>query len=327
MSDFKFKKFAWAALAIGALFLSSCEWLSNPDKDGDFDISEDELNGLIDTLVLKGLEELGLGELGGILLDSTEYENIPDTVIVVDTVEVDTVEVDPIDPDPVDPKDPVEPESQFRSADLSNYFPTILSQGIQGSCTGWASSAIRSYYINKEEDNTSTLNQKRFSPAYIYNNIKVDGCDGGSYTAWAAEFLVTNGDVLEEDSPYDEDKCSELNESLKTEAAKYKLSKFKRITHDIEQFKSWLDKDVPLLVSMIVDDNFMDLSAEDDLYEESDVIGYGGGHAIVINGYSDSLNAFQFHNSWGTYWANEGKAWVDYQATMDILKEAFVVLE
>lgn len=313
MYRLNFGIFTQVLLIAGLLFLTSCDWLSNPDKDGDFTLSEEELNQLIDTLLIQGLEELGLSDLGGILMDSTEYGNIPDTAAVIDSTD----------------REPKELESQFRSADLSTFFPSILSQGVQGSCTGWASSAIRSYYINKKENNSSTLNQKRFSPAYVYNNIKLDDCDGGSYTAWAAEFLVAHGDVLEKDSPYDEAKCSELDPSLESKAAQYKLRDYKRVSHDIEQFKYWLDKGVPLLVAMDVYDNFTELTSGDDLYGEEDAFSgqYVGGHAIVINGYSDSLNAFQFHNSWGVQWADEGKAWVEYQTTLNLVREVFVVLE
>lgn len=304
-----------------SLTFTSCDMFSNPDRDGDFELSDDELDDLLDTLVLRGLTELGLEDLGGIFMDSVEYEKIPDTVVVIDTLVIDTTHQDTTHEDTIDPG------TQFRSADLTQYFPAILSQGRQGSCTGWASSAIRSYYHNKANNTTNSLTKKRFSPAYIYNRIRVAGCDGGAYTAEAAEFLVNQGDVFEEDQPYDQDQCSEVNQSLEAKAAQYRLSEYRRLAKDVEQMKAWLDQEVPLLVSILVDENFTYLDDSDDYYDEDDFSGSGGGHAIVISGYSDSLSAFQFHNSWGQNWGSEGKAWVSYGATLDILKEVYVVLE
>ncbi len=312
------KKKIFTLLTISSLlFFSACELLDNPDKDGDFNISEDELNQLLDTLLIQGLEELGLGELGGILMDSVEYEKLPDTVIVI-----------PDNPEPIDPnpEDDI-PVSLFRQADLSAYFPSILSQGYQGSCTGWASSAIRSYYYNKTNDYQTGFNQGRFSPAYIYNQIRDSGCDDGAYTHLAAQFLVENGDVMESDFPYDDSQCSAQGALLKAEAAKYKLKEWKRIDLDIEQMKSWLDEKVPLLVSINVDDNFTYLNSSNDYYDENDYQGSSSGHAIVVSGYSDSINAFQLTNSWGQEWGTGGRAWVNYSVMMDILKEAFVVLQ
>jgi C1A family cysteine protease len=36
------------------------------------------------------------------------------------------------------------------------------------------------------------------------------------------------------------------------------------------------------------------------------------GHAVLIVGYDDTLEAFKFVNSWGTFWGNEGYAWLSY---------------
>lgn len=39
----------------------------------------------------------------------------------------------------------------------------------------------------------------------------------------------------------------------------------------------------------------------------------GGGHAMLIVGYDDSLNAWLVRNSWGTAYGEQGHVWIDYE--------------
>ena len=46
-----------------------------------------------------------------------------------------------------------------------------------------------------------------------------------------------------------------------------------------------------------------------------------GGHALLICGYADSINAFLVLNSWGTKWGNQGYIWIDYDFLDTVLKK------
>lgn len=53
----------------------------------------------------------------------------------------------------------------------------------------------------------------------------------------------------------------------------------------------------------------------------------GTNHAVVIIGWDDSKNAWLVRNSWGTYWGEDGYAWVDYKTNNIGRRATWVVVK
>src|ERR1700748_831817 len=62
------------------------------------------------------------------------------------------------------------------SANLQKYAPSVGDQGHQGSCVAW-SSAYGARTIEEAIRTGKDPNAIKFSPAFLYNQIGLDGCD------------------------------------------------------------------------------------------------------------------------------------------------------
>ncbi|MFP3366095.1 hypothetical protein R0J93_20810, partial [Pseudoalteromonas sp. SIMBA_148] len=67
-------------------------------------------------------------------------------------------------------------------ADLSRWFPTPGHQGTQSSCVGWAVAyGLKSYQEAVERKTVPSSTNTLYSPSFVYNQIKLNSCGGGSY--------------------------------------------------------------------------------------------------------------------------------------------------
>ena len=85
---------------------------------------------------------------------------------------------------------------------LEKFAPSAQDQGQQGSCVGWGSTyAARTILeaVNTGQD----PNKIAFSPAYTYNQIGLEDCQG-TYINKAMDLLTNNGSVPYKEFPYDE---------------------------------------------------------------------------------------------------------------------------
>ena len=92
------------------------------------------------------------------------------------------------------------------SASLNNYAPTPQHQGRQGSCVGWAS-AYAARTILQSRATGQNPNSLAFSPAYLYNQIALTGCQG-AYMLDAMQAMRQNGALPFRSFQYDERTCS-----------------------------------------------------------------------------------------------------------------------
>src|SRR5664279_2440711 len=74
------------------------------------------------------------------------------------------------------------------SANLLKYAPAVGDQGKQGSCVAW-SSAYGARTILESARTGADPNSLKFSPAFLYNQIGLDGCEG-SYITKAMDCLL-----------------------------------------------------------------------------------------------------------------------------------------
>ncbi|MFD2573578.1 C1 family peptidase [Spirosoma soli] len=222
--------------------------------------------------------------------------------------------------------------------ELTANMPPVDNQGMQGSCTAWAVAyAARSYFnkVAKQANYTAPdgkPNQEAlFSPAFVYNQVKVNGCANGSSIKDALDLLQTAGVCSLKDMPYSETDCStQPTAEQKQKAAAYKIKKWARINISPATFRRFLYFDYPIIFASTLDNNFMRLKEKDAsgdyIWKSYDASSASGGHAMVLVGYDDQKKAFKLQNSWSDRWANKGYLWLSYDIVERAVQEAYVMV-
>ena len=220
------------------------------------------------------------------------------------------------------------------SVSLAAFAPSRLNQGKQGSCVAW-SSAYAARTILEAASTRQNPNDIAFSPAFMYNNIALEDCQG-SYIQKAMEFMQVNGAARMQDFRYDENDCSrQASGSIAQQAKQNVIHGFHRLTEtdevngiNIRAVKEHLAKDAPVCIGMMVGGTFMQRMMGQKVWhpnaEDKDMTGFGG-HAMCVVGYDDRVEggAFQIMNSWGTEWGQNGIAYVRYGDFKTFVREAY----
>lgn len=215
---------------------------------------------------------------------------------------------------------------------LLRFAPPRGDQGQQGSCVAW-SSAYGAQTILFAAATHQDPNTIKFSPSYLYNQIKLDGCEG-SYVQRAMETMQRNGGVPLSQYPYNDQDCDREPGSADVQAGRQNvIHGFTRLTDANEQInvraiKEHLAKDAPVVIGMMVGQSFMQDMMGRELWEPTSMdesqMGMGG-HAMCVIGYDDRKfgGAFQIMNSWTPKWGNDGVAWVRYGDFKNYVREAY----
>jgi len=217
---------------------------------------------------------------------------------------------------------------------LLQYAPPRGDQGHQGSCVAW-SSAYGAQTILVAAATHKDPAGIAFSPSYLYNQIRLDNCQG-SYVERAMEAMQKNGGVPLSVYPYNDQDCERTpDERLKQEGRQNAIHGFTRLTEgdninriNVRAVKEHLAKDAPVVIGMMVGQSFMQDMMGKELWRPQgmDASGVGmGGHALCVIGYDDRKfgGAFQIMNSWTPSWGNNGIAWVRYGDFKNYVKEAY----
>ncbi len=219
---------------------------------------------------------------------------------------------------------------------LARYAPNRMNQGKQGSCVAWSSSYAARTILQSVSTRTDP-NATAYSPAFLYNNISIDGSDcQGSYIIRAMEFMQQKGAIPYQQFPYDENNCTrQANQALYNSASANKIHGFNRLTDDdgvsslnFRAIKEHLAKDVPVVIGMMVGGSFMQDMIGQKVWHpsQSDYSMQGfGGHAMCVIGYDDRIEggAFQIMNSWGPEWGENGIGYVRYGDFRRFVREAY----
>lgn len=217
---------------------------------------------------------------------------------------------------------------------LLEYAPPRGDQGQQGSCVAW-SSAYAAQTILVAAATHEDPQQIVFSPSYLYNQIRLDDCQG-SYIQRAMESMQRNGGVPLREYPYNDQDCErEPSESQKQNGRQNAIHGFTRLTSNasIEQIsvraiKEHLSNNAPVVIGMMVGNSFMRDMMGKELWQpqgmDESQVGMGG-HAMCVIGYNDTKfgGAFQIMNSWSPNWGKDGVAWVRYGDFKTYVKEAY----
>jgi len=213
------------------------------------------------------------------------------------------------------------------SIDLSPGLPPVGDQGMQNSCTAWATGYyLKSYEEAKDHHWTPNRIATTYSPSFIYNQINF-GYDSGSYIEYAFDLLQTQGCATLESMPYsndnliddgshydwDNDVRLQPTDAQRQNAAKYKAAAVYGLQQgNVEQIKAWLSTKSLVVLGIPVTDDFVNLNSTNKIFDNLTGTLYGY-HAITLTGYSDSLQAFKFVNSWGkNYGIDGGFGYISY---------------
>ena len=229
---------------------------------------------------------------------------------------------------------------------LEKYAPKRLNQGQQGSCVAWAS-AYAARTIVQAAAGQQDPNTTAFSPAYMYNQIKIEGSDcQGSYIQRAMEQMSKSGALPFSQFAYTDQSCSKQPSSEEMQrAVPFRIKGFQRLSQqgdprsmvDMAAMKQQLAQGSPIVIGMMVGGSFMQNMMGQDkwLPTQGDYAMSGfGGHAMCVIGYDDykfdteykdGMGGFQIMNSWGPEWGKNGLAWVSYDDFAHFTKEAYAV--
>lgn len=217
---------------------------------------------------------------------------------------------------------------------LEQYAPPRQNQGQQGSCVGWGSGyAARS--ILQSRASGIPPEQTAFSPAFLYNQIHLSGCQG-SYIEKAMDNMLRVGALPYDQFPYSDEDCSRMPDgSQMQDASQYRIKGSQRLTKsgddykvDMLAIKQNLAQGAPVVVGMMVGGSFMQGMLGKKVWiperEDYNMSGFGG-HCMCVIGYDDYLEggAFQIMNSWGDEWGENGIGWIRYRDFDFFTKEAY----
>lgn len=218
------------------------------------------------------------------------------------------------------------------SVSLLKFAPDRKNQGQQGSCVAWSSVYAARTIVEAASTNQSG-NSTAYSPAFVYNQIGLDGCQG-AYIQNAMEFMSKKGVVPFNDFPYTDQDCSrQPNDVLENKASQNLMHGFTRLTDgestegiNVRAVKEHLAKDAPVVIGMMVGGSFMQGMMGKEMWAPTDEdrtqMGFGG-HAMCVIGYDDRKQAFQIMNSWGPEWGVNGIGWVRYADFKEFVREAY----
>lgn len=205
------------------------------------------------------------------------------------------------------------------SYDISEYLPEVGSQGRQGSCVAWATGYyLKSYQENYEDFQNGVLNKNNvMSPAFIYNQIKVSDCSAGSVIQDALDTISSQGIADWAIMPYNENDCeTQPNDLQKSLAEPNRIVEYFYLDENLalEQTKASLLNDQPVVIAVTIDRSYFGARDENGIHVYRKFESGDAGHAMLVVGYDDDMNAFKVVNSWGKGWGNQGFVWIDYQA-------------
>ena len=221
-------------------------------------------------------------------------------------------------------QDLIIPNSLPEEFDLSALLPPVGNQGNQGSCVSWAVTYYMKSFQEKIQYNHNYDDTTILSPAYTYNQITKGQCGGTSITV-TLDILKDKGAVSLDIFPYLQSECHKqptTEADALAENAKIKDYKILSGIDMVDEMKTLLTEQIPIIISAVLDQEFgkkdaLNLTA----YREHDVTYDGAGcHAMLVVGYSNTNNAFKVVNSWGTNWGDNGFVWIDYKAFENVLK-------
>lgn len=222
--------------------------------------------------------------------------------------------------------------------DFTKQMPPVGKQNPQNSCVAWALGyGCRSYYLNPTDSNSFVTDYATvdytgiISPSFIYNLIN-DGKNKGTNLYRALKLLRDTGACSFQSMPYQPYNWKKQPdaEQLK-EAQTFRIETFRRVdmSNAVTNLKAQLASGMPVVVATVFDRKYYDFGHNNTkpFYVWDKLTDYDEemGHAVLLVGYNDYLQAFKFMNSWGVKWGNSGYGYITYKLAPYVIREAYVI--
>ncbi len=222
--------------------------------------------------------------------------------------------------------------------DLTPYFPDVGDQDQDniGSCISYACSYIKGFQENFERQLSGSNRLYTMSAINLFARVMLtsNSCIfKGSYVKDNLDQLVNQGISLEEDLPYNPNKCiDETDPRLYTYSffnSRFKISGYRAISfqpNNYSKIKNELANNNPVLLTISVDSSFRYYRGDGSIYDYS----YNPNkkifnHGITCIGYDDNQKAYKLINSYGSNWGDEGYLWISEQALNSYILTAYAL--
>lgn len=230
-------------------------------------------------------------------------------------------------------------ENLPKEVSLKKYCPTPGNQGQNGSAVGWAVAYHAMTIVNAIENNWTDeqlISENTFSPSFLYELIRADGCSGGARIADALKVLVKYGVPKCSDFHDCKFECyPEITEHHYSLAAENKMKNCYWLfgmddlpeKKKVMAIKQSLSEGIPVVIGMRIRDNFLDIKVDEVWNPHDGDTNYAGGHALVVIGYDDDKfgGSVEIINSWGKDWANNGFTWIKYEDIEEFVKYGYII--
>jgi C1A family cysteine protease len=203
------------------------------------------------------------------------------------------------------------------AVDLRKWCSPVRDQGQQGSCTGFALTALREFWEIRTGKPAPFV---QLSPAFVYYYERriehtVNDCDAGAAIRDGLKVLRAVGAAPEEDDPYSDQDCPAPSQEAANDAQQFKIQVYYRLT-TLTGLQQALAAGRGCVLGIRVYASFeepqdghipMPQPGEELL----------GGHALFCCGYKDDLNSagggyLIVKNSWSTDFGDQGYIYLPY---------------
>jgi C1A family cysteine protease len=213
-------------------------------------------------------------------------------------------------------------------------FPIVYNQGSLGTC--YAHLGVEMLEHRRVRLGLPRFRLSRMFLSYVIRMIEANGkpnhpemyTDNGASILDTAKGMQKYGTVLEEIYPY-QDSTSyfkqiprrqnsnltpEQDFNLMLDFAKFNSAYEYLFVNTVQEAKDALNKGYVVGIGTDVYNNFYNL--KNGIYNgQVNNDNYVGGHAIVLVGYDDEKQAFEFLNSWNIDYGEQGFGWISYNYT------------
>lgn len=198
---------------------------------------------------------------------------------------------------------------------LKNALPPVLNQGDLGSCVSNAVSNTLMYIDMKNKHPKTILYSRLFN---YYNARALEGSvqsDSGCQIRDAIKVVNKVGSTDEQIWPYIIKKYVEKPVQLAyTDALKKTVTKYRRVNQTRADIKSCLSSGYPVIIGITCYTSMFTTACYNTgaipMPKRGEQV-YGG-HCILLVGYDDAAQTYEFQNSWGAMWGNKGFGTIPY---------------
>jgi C1A family cysteine protease len=192
--------------------------------------------------------------------------------------------------------------------DLRPQCPPVYDQGQLGSCT--ANAIAGAIEFDRRKQKLADFTPSRL---FIYYNERVMehtvDSDSGAQIRDGIKSVARQGDCPETEWPYVIAKFkTKPPRSCYTDALRYKVVQYQRLTQSLSQMKACLASGYPFVFGFAVYESFESAvvarTGRVSLPRSGEAV--IGGHAVMAVGYDDARQWFLVRNSWGTGWGIKG---------------------